>query len=268
MKFAFNPTFIFLLLFFWLQFAIGTSIKKPILEVTKQESSINFEEDFVRLFNLGHGRFIGTLTWMITLLEGDIEHYNKKDSNSWMFHRFKNISILDPLFYENYLFGGQYLSVIKDDISGASFIYDKGLDHYKEDFWLNFNAGFHFYFEAKDHKRAIKSYERIANHPLTKTRLPNLPSILAKLKAEEGDFVSAYYELEFSYNQLSENNPLKKHFGNTLYSIKAKIDLKCLNSNKTDCSYLDFDGIPYKKQKGLYRSNRDLKKLQLTRKKN
>ena len=140
---------------------LGSIIVKPPLKVSMQDAAINFEESFSKLATLGHGRLVGAITWVLTLLEGDIEHYKQKDGNSWMYYRFRSISIYDPLFYENYRFGGQYLSIIKDDIKGASLIYDKGLEFYPDDFELNYHAGFHYYFEDGQLDKAINSYERL-----------------------------------------------------------------------------------------------------------
>ncbi len=255
-----------LLALFLIQFQLGTSLKKPPVEVSKQSSAVNLNENFAQFFNFGHGRLLGAITWVVTLIEGDIEHYNKKDSNSWMFYRFKSISIYDPLFYENYLYGGQYLSIVKDDISGASYIYEKGIEKYSSDFWLNYHAGFHFYFEAKDLDRALKSYNAIENMEDAVKRFPNLPTILAKLRVEKNSPEEAFIGLKKAYENLPKESYLRKRFHSTLYSIKAKTDLKCLNEKRTGCSKTDFDGIPYIIKKGSFVSQKSLSPIYVNRK--
>ncbi|MBK23726.1 MAG: hypothetical protein CME70_06940 [Halobacteriovorax sp.] len=251
---------------FLVQLQLGKGLKKPPVEISKEESSVTLNENFAQIFNFGHGRLLAAITWVVTLIEGDIEHYNKKDGNSWMFHRFKSISIFDPYFYENYLYGGQYLSIIKDDISGASYIYDKGLKKYSKDFWLNYHAGFHFYFEAKDLDRALQSYKTLESIEEAVKRFPNLPTILAKLRMEKNDPDLAFQGLKVAYDNLPPNSFLRKKFHTTLYSIKAKTDLKCLNDKRSDCEKLDFDGKPYVIKKGSFVSQKSLSPILINRK--
>lgn len=232
-----------------------------------QDSAINLNESFTKFITFGHGRFLGAVTWVTTLLEGDLEHYMKKDGNSWMYHRFKSISIYDPRFYENYRYGGQYLSIIKDDIKGATSIYDKGLKFYPDDFELNYHAGFHYYFEAGLIKKAIKSYESLFKDNEKVKQFPLLPSILAKLKAENGNPEAAFEGLKEYYDKLPSDSRFKERFFNTLYSLKAKKDLKCLNGTNTlSCDKFDFGGTPYKKEKGSYYASKSLSKTILNKK--
>jgi tetratricopeptide (TPR) repeat protein len=262
------PFLLFLSLFFS-QAYLGSKITKPHLNVSMQDSAINFEESFSKFSTFGHGRFVGAITWVMTLLEGDLDHYRKRDGNSWMFHRFKSISIFDPLFYENYRFGGQYLSIIKDDIDGATRIYDKGLRFYPKDFELNYHAGFHYYFEAGQLEKAIKSYEKLFLDIEKVKKFPLMPSILAKLKVESGDIDSAFNGLKDFYNQLPESSRSKARLFDTLYSLKAKKDLKCLNgsgSHSEVCDKKDFTGELYQYKKGSYSSSKSLSKIMLNKK--
>ncbi len=267
MKIINRLQFLLLVTLFFAQAFIGASFIKPKIKISKQDSSINFNESFSRLATFGHGRFIGAITWVLTLLEGDIEHYKSKDGNSWMFHRFNSITIYDPLFYENYRFGGQYLSIIKDDISGATFIYDKGLKLYPDDFELNYHAGFHYYFEANHISKAISSYEKLSQNKEILSRFPLLPSILAKLRVENGDLNSAFSGLKDVYDSLADDSKFKLRFFNTLYTLKAKRDLKCLNGpNPVNCERNDFSGEPYQKKKGSYLTSKSLSKIMLKKK--
>ena len=62
---------------------------------------------------------ISSLLWTHTLLFSDYEHYKNDDLDSWMYLRFNTITDLDPRMYEAYNYGGQYLSIVKDDVFGA-----------------------------------------------------------------------------------------------------------------------------------------------------
>lgn len=260
------PIFLFFIMFL-IQALLGQSLVKPPLEISMQESAVNFNDKFAKIANFGHGRLVGAVTWVLTLIEGDIEHYNHKDSNSWMFHRFKSISIYDPGFYENYRYGGQYLSIIKDDLSGAEYIYDKGLKLFPKDYWLNYHAGFHFYFEMGKVDKAIKNFETILSLPNAINRYPILPSLLTKIKVSKGKEQDAFDSLLALYNELPEKHHQKEQLYLVLYSVKAKIDLKCLNLNRLDCDVIDLDGKAYIKKEGLYTSNRSLLSLGLKNRK-
>lgn len=269
MKIINSVPFLLLLSLFFGQAYLSSKIIKPHLNVSIQDSAINFDESFSRFSTFGHGRLAGAVTWVVTLLEGDIEHYKKRDGNSWMFHRFKSISVFDPQFYENYRYGGQYLSIIKDDIDGATRIYDKGLEYFPNDFELNYHAGFHYYFEADQIEKAIKSYEKLFLDMEQVKRYPFLPTVLAKLKAENGNLDSAFDGLKSFYDKLPDDSTFKKRLYSTLYSLKAKKDLKCLNASIPSsevCDKRDFLGDPYQYKKGSYVSSKSLSKILLNKK--
>ncbi len=194
---------------------------------------------------------ISSTLWISTILESDHDHYKKKDLNSWMFLRFKSISNLEPLFYENYLFGGTYLSIIKDDLEGASLIYDKGLSFYGNDFALLRDAGFHYYFEVQNYPRAYQIYSKLKNNPRTSAIII---SSLARLEKSQGNIEGAYELLLNRYSQLSDKNSfLAEKLRSHLYALKAELDLSCLNgSEKKSCDTVDFFGNKYQRKNGPY----------------
>lgn len=125
----------------------------PIIVLNKQNTALNVNKNLLLFFNIGNKRLISDLLWVQTLLESDEEHYGKNDLNSWMYLRFLSISLLDPLFFENYMYGGLYLSIVKDDVLGAAEIFEKGLIYYPDNYNLNYYAGFNYYFELGDLKK-------------------------------------------------------------------------------------------------------------------
>ena len=98
---------------------------RPIIKVSEQNSQINFNKNALKVLSLGQARLISSIIWVQTLMESDLEHYKNNDLNSWMYLRFDSITQLDPLFYEAYLWGGIYLSIVKDDAYGAKSLYQK-----------------------------------------------------------------------------------------------------------------------------------------------
>lgn len=242
----------------FLQYFLKDELKKPLITISKQEDALNVNDKILKIFSLGQTRLFAGVLWITTLLESDIDHYKNKDLNSWMYLRFKSISKLDPHFYSNYIFGGQYLSIIKDDILGAKDIYERGLAHYPEDFWLRFNNGFNYYFELGDIDSALDNYEKIENHPLTIKHAPYLPTLLAKMRIEKGEEELAYNLLLTLFNNTEDDHPFKERQRNMLYELKQKIDLDCLNhalkETQKKCDRLDFEKRPYIFKNGKYRA--------------
>lgn len=226
---------------------LDSSFPFPKLVVSKEQSAVNLKSNYVNLLSLGHSRLVSSTLWIVTLLEGDIEHY-KGTGNSWMYHRFLSISQLEPKFYHNYLFGGQYLSIVKDDIFGADTLYSLGTEVYPDDFKLNYNAGFNAAFEIGDTSLALKYYDRIYNSPITQENYPSLLSVINKLRLDNGDInLEQIYDLFLiSWNDAKDEG-VKKLLGGYLYDIKAEIDLNCLNQSKDNksCAHVDFFGNNY-----------------------
>ncbi len=242
------------------------NLDKPAINISKQISSINFDQNYLKVFNFGFASMLSSWLWVKTLLESDIEPYGKKDLNSWMYLRFSSIITLDPKFYEAYLFGGKYLSIIKDDLRGAEIIFNKGLIQYPDDFWLNINAGHNYLFEIGDPEKALSIYKKIQFGPMALKYFPILPSIVSKLEKNRGDSVSAFNLLQIAHGHQT-NEKFKKYFEEKLYSFKAEMDLNCLNFGKLNCNRLDYKGNPYiEVEKGIFKAKDPWKTFQLSQK--
>lgn len=235
---------------------IALQSEKPNMAITKQQSSFNVDGKFWDLFHLGQKRLVSSLYWISTILESDHDHYKGNDLNSWMFLRFKTISLLEPKFYETYNFGGLYLSIIKDDLEGATYLYNKGIEIYPSDINLLKNASFHFYFEVQDYDAAYRVLNKLKSTPGVN---PMLLSSLARIESQKGNLEDAYAILYESYASLKDKNTfLSQKISSQLYSIKAEIDLKCLNANKAGCDFRDFDGNLYlKNSRNEYSSQKE-----------
>ena len=233
-----------------INYFIASKYPRPKVIIPKQLSSLNFDLKVLRLSSVGHNKLLSSLYWIATILESDVEHYRERDLNSWMFIRFKTISSLDPYFYQNYEFGGQYLSIIKDDILGASDLYSIGLSKYPDEFNLLRDATFHYYFEARDKEKAIPLLNKLEKHP--KTPLP-LYSLLARIKNEQGDTVTALNILEERIKNVKDHeSQIYKVLQQHIYSLRAEIDLDCLNQKKDKCNKTDYYGYPYILQNNQY----------------
>lgn len=227
---------------FGTSYIINNKLIKPPIVISKQNQIWSLNNKMILKFNLGFKRLESSLLWISTILESDIEHYRSKDLNSWMFQRFNSISELEPKFYENYAFGGPYLSIIKDDITGASFLYKKGLSHFPDDYNLLKNAGFHFYFEAADYNEARPIYKKLKTFPLTS---PAVINTLSRIEASDGNLNDAFELLSDLQQKYDRSGLIGEKIYQQRYAIKSEIDLKCLNEHKQNCQHTDLDNVPY-----------------------
>lgn len=250
--------------FFLIAGSLNNRFKKPPLILDKQETALNINKELLIFLSAGNKQLITDLLWVQTLLESDIGHYNKKDLNSWMYLRFLTISHLDPRFYENYLFGGQYLSIVKDDLLGAVNLMSKGIYNYPTDYKLRYHLGFTYFYELGDAKNGAKWLETIQNHP----KAPSfLKSIVIKLKLEEEKDYDATLLILKDLLQSTKDKYLKERLIKDLYAVKAERDLKCLNSGSKNCDYNDQYGVPYFRQGGRYFSQKNFSPYKINKKK-
>lgn len=250
---VFTSIFGFSILFF--AQSITQKMNKPEINISKQESAINLNQQVYQLFHAGQKRLLSSGLWIVTNLESDLEHYKKRDLNSWMYHRFKSIVTLDPLFEFIYPFGGVYLSIVKDDIPGASDIYSSGLKLFPDNYYLTYNAAYHFYFEAKDYVRAEPLYQKLLNDKRTPSYMR---SPLARIYSSQGKLEDAFQIILENYRQAPEGSLQKNKMHEQLYAIKAEMDLKCLNEKLSEnCSLVDFDGEKYLYREGKYSAQKN-----------
>lgn len=241
---------------------LNTRTEKPILELSKQETALNINKDLLVFMSAGNKRLLTDLLWVQTLLESDIEHYAKRDLNNWLFLRFNTISVLDPKFYENYLYGGQFLAIVKDDLEGSNVIYEKGLTKYPDDYRLNYNAGFLNYYEIGDHKKGLKYLSKIQDSPKAPLFLR---SIINKLLVETGTDLEVVFKLVLHNFESTQDDSLKRRLASDLYAIRAEIDLNCLNLKKENCNQKDMEGFPYKFESGRFTSRREFRPFRINR---
>lgn len=251
-----NNVWTFFIPFIFLAVAalVNSQTMKPQFYVSKQTSAINFNYNFLKAFSLGNKRLLTDLLWIQTLMESDTDHYKGDQFNNWMYLRFNSIIELDPHFIEAYRYGGQYLSVIKDDDLGAKNIYDRGLEKFPDDYFLNYNAGFHYFNELGDLERSQELFEKIKYHP----EAPQyLPSLMAKMKIKGGKLESALQLLTDAYKKTPADSPVKEGYYRRIVRLKATMDVECLNAvpKKSNCSLVDPIGNKYLFKDGKYYSN-------------
>ena len=256
-----NISLLFCILLLSFSFKFKNFLNKPQLTLTKEDTAFNLDSKLLSIFSLGQTRLISSLLWVTTLLESDIEHYKGDDANSWMFLRFKTISDIDPLFLKNYQLGGQYLSIVKDDLVGAEYIFKKGLVYYQNNYEILLNIAFLYGFELGDYKKAFKYYNQLSkfsNSP------PFIKSLLPKLKYSETNNLGLAKSIINEQLKVTQDPLIKKKLNDDLYNVTALIDLDCLNSKKNEkCNEVDHDGNSYYLNGKKYRARREVKPYKL-----
>jgi len=253
-------TFLILLsifVLFFAQFKTKNSILKPQIEIDAQASALNFEPVFIKLTSFGNSRLVSAFLWSATLLFSDETHLTKKDKFSWMYYRFKNISDLEPYFYKNYLWGGQYLSVIKDDRAGALLHLERSVTLFPIDMKLNYYLGYHQLFEMKNYEEALKHF-KIAY--LNGHTYRSLPGLIAKLEYKTDEIQKESYKLSYEAYLKEKDEIFKKKYYQNAYALKANYDLSCLNNKKFElCDRFDLDGKKYDYVEKLWTAKKKIK---------
>lgn len=230
------------LVFFVAAGILNQKTPRPVPILSKQDTAININKNFLVFLSAGNKRLLTDLLWVQTLLESDLEHYTGRDLNSWMYIRFNTISELDPKFYQNYLWGGQYLSIVKDDLLGAADLMEKGVKYFPEDYRLNYNLGFTYYFELNDYQKGLVYLDRIKTHPKAPTFIP---SLVVKLKVETGFNLDSALALIFEMMTMSKDESLVTKLTRDFHALKSERDILCLNAKKNNCETKDAYGVPY-----------------------
>jgi hypothetical protein len=241
-----------------IKFKDNYQIKKVI--ISKEKSSINISSKLYKISSMGQSRLISKIIWIKTLLNSDIQRYSGESFGSWMYYRFQNISILDPYFIYNYMFGSLYLSVVKDDIKGASDMYDIGSKFYPKNFYINYYGGIHFLMEVGDYKKAAEFLTRIKDH---KKSPDYLDSIIARIHAGKNDLKLSYELLVEAIKGSNISEFMKKKYEVSLYAIKAEIDLSCINNQKLNCDKYDYEGFPYEQKGSVYKAIKEWKRFRV-----
>lgn len=148
--------------------AAGTAV----VELPPAYIGTSINPKVIRRF-LGLNVLAADLVWIDTMIKSDITHEEMPYTS--IYHAFKTITELDPDNMVAYYIGGLYLSVIKDDIKGASAILYDGvhrLDSHPEDHfaWLNvwripFMLGFNLMYEEHDFVEGAKWIRKISEYP-------------------------------------------------------------------------------------------------------
>lgn len=158
----------------------------------------------VRYLTAGHQTQLADLLWLRFLQISDFCENNKTNvscsQKSVIYQNLDLATDLDPTFEAGiYRVGGLALSVLMDDIEGATLFFDKGLKQYPNYWPLLYSAAYHAQFEEKNIDRASQFYARAAQNGA-----PDWVSVLAgRLAVDAGnsDFARKVLQTMIDTNQ-------------------------------------------------------------------
>lgn len=141
----------------------------------------------VQHFTFGHREQVADSLWLRSVQDFDYceQEVAKQTcrSTGWLFRMLDLITDLAPDFRMPYATGGLALTVLVNDFSGASRIFDKAVVRFPKDWPILSRAAYHALYEEKNKEKAARLLEQAA-----KAGGPSWYYMLAaRLSSEEGD---------------------------------------------------------------------------------
>lgn len=135
---------------------------------TDQIQALMMPPPFVEQLNFGYRYVIADSLYMRALQ--DVRYCEKKvagnrcKAEGWLFQMFDLTGRLSPDFLSLFRIGGTLLSVIVNDIEGASKFFDRAVELYPNDWRIQFQAGFHAWIEEKNKAKAAPRFAAAAKN--------------------------------------------------------------------------------------------------------
>lgn len=119
-------------------------------------------------FVFGFQESTADLLWIRAIQDFDYcEHevvQKKCAGQGWLYQMLSTIMNLSPHFRMPAATGGLALTVLVNDMEGASKIFDRATQAFPEDWVILYRASYHALFEEKDKPKAARLLERAAHH--------------------------------------------------------------------------------------------------------
>lgn len=141
---------------------------------TKSRYHYVFPSTEIKRFTFGFDEVMGDSHWVRVLQDSDVCVHPKAPKDAprtgvdriphceldWVYHMINVITELAPKFRFAYFFGGTILSVVVDDVKGATLIYEKAVARFPHDWQLSYHAATHIMVEVGDMYRAAYLYQK------------------------------------------------------------------------------------------------------------
>lgn len=143
---------------------------------------------------------------------------NPTCQRSWLYHVLNLVLELLPRFHYAARVGPVTLSVVVDDIEGATLIFEKAMRNFPKDWVIMTRAAYHYVFELEDYQRGAQLYYEAA-----KLGAPSWMALYAsKLTDEQGRKEMAIRMIK-NFMQSQDLKPGDKiHFINKLKELESE----------------------------------------------
>lgn len=185
---------------------------KPSLYSSVEESQPRLvAPENMNLFSLGYSQILADSFWIRIIQDFDFcENRPKgvydprkfKCEKGWVFQMISSVIELDPLFRQAHLYGALMLTVIVNDIEGASAIFDKATARFPTDWEILYAASYQAMVEEKNLPKASRLLNEAGQHgaPVW-TR-----SLAARLQQKAGQLELAKAILESAVNNATDEH--------------------------------------------------------------
>ena len=145
---------------------------------------------------------------------------NRKYScyKGWSYHMLDIILSLAPRFHYAAHMGPLSLSVVTDDIPGATEVFKIATKLFPNDWVIQYQAGYHFFLELEDYETAIQYFEKslLLGAPRW------LPLLISKLQTKAGQRLLAESTLRNYIQSVEDNETLKQRALKKLNSLQQE----------------------------------------------
>lgn len=119
-------------------------------------------------FSFGQRLVLSDLGWIRSIQDFDFcektGQQKKCREQGWLYQMLDTVTEMDPRFHAPVSYGGLALSVVLSDISGATRIFDKGVERFPKDWVIAYKAAYHALYEEKNPAKAAGLMERAARN--------------------------------------------------------------------------------------------------------
>src|SRR5690606_18648993 len=157
-------------------------------------------------FTFGFNESMGDSYWVRILQDFNVCIYPKAPEDAprtgvnrtphceldWVYHMLEVTTELIPRFFPAYSVGGSFLSVVVDDVKGATRILEKGVSRFPDNWYIHYQAATHYMVEDGDKLRAAYLYDQAVKMGAPSWIVP----LAAKLYDESGRTELAVFNLK------------------------------------------------------------------------
>lgn len=139
---------------------------------------------------------------------------------SWGFKMLDAVTRLSPRFFMPYLTGAATLAVLIEDYTGATVLFERGLNYYPDDWQLLYLAAYHYQFDLKDPAKAAEYLLRAADAG----GKPWFRSLASRLLTKAGQLELGLNALR-AYRKTQENDPKAlKEIDERIQALEAQME--------------------------------------------